>query len=270
MAPWVSIVLEGVFSWPLGYVIIRVQVEGVWGYDEDQVALDVLDSTIFGSPVPVTLGTPNINHIINVIKESKTDELSDSLNGLRMAQLLAYHQAELSLKEETAMHQTVDQTDLAGGSQNDKKGRGRCFFIQNNTWPNEKPVPQNNMNVMTQFLKGDDGHHLPHGLSVVNTYTKVISGRNQVVVVVKNLMAIMITIVKGVKVAQAVATTAVPPVEMSPITLEELNEMQGIQQTEMSVERRKEVLLQQLDLAGLEEWSEANQVTAHTMLARVP
>ena len=39
----------GVFSWPLGYVIIRVQVEGVWGYDKDQVALIVPDSTIFGS-----------------------------------------------------------------------------------------------------------------------------------------------------------------------------------------------------------------------------
>ena len=34
----------------------------------------------------------------------------------------------------------------------------------------------NNMYVMTQTLKGGDAPHLPHGLSVVNTYTKVISG----------------------------------------------------------------------------------------------
>ena len=40
---------RGVFSWPLGYIIIRVQVEGVWGYNEDQVALVVSDSTVFGS-----------------------------------------------------------------------------------------------------------------------------------------------------------------------------------------------------------------------------
>ena len=39
----------GVFSWPLGYIIIRVQVEGIWGYDEDQVALVVLDFTGFES-----------------------------------------------------------------------------------------------------------------------------------------------------------------------------------------------------------------------------
>ena len=36
----------GLFYWPLGYVIIRVQVEGVKGYNEDQVALVIPDLTI--------------------------------------------------------------------------------------------------------------------------------------------------------------------------------------------------------------------------------
>ena len=40
--------LRGVFSCPLGYSIIRVQVEGVWGYNEDQVALIIPDSTGLG------------------------------------------------------------------------------------------------------------------------------------------------------------------------------------------------------------------------------
>ena len=55
------------------------------------------------------------------------------------------------------------------------------------------------MHVMTQSLKGSDGPHLPHGLSVVNTYTKVTSRSKRVAVVVKNLMAIPITIAKGIK-----------------------------------------------------------------------
>ena len=58
----------GVFFWHLVYVIIRVKVEAVWGYDEDQVALVVPDSTGFRSQVPVTLGAPTIHQIINVIK----------------------------------------------------------------------------------------------------------------------------------------------------------------------------------------------------------
>ena len=57
------------FSQLLGYIITRVQVEGVRGYDEDQVALVIPDPTDFGSWVPVTLGTKTIKQIINVIKE---------------------------------------------------------------------------------------------------------------------------------------------------------------------------------------------------------
>ena len=71
------------------------------------------------------------------------------------------------------------------------------------------------MHVMTQSLKGGDGPHLPHSLSVVNTYTKVISGSKWVVVVIKNLMAILITITKDVKVTDIVAANAVPPVKVA-------------------------------------------------------
>ena len=39
----------GVFSWSLVYLIIRVQVEDVWGYNEDQVFLVIPDPTGFGS-----------------------------------------------------------------------------------------------------------------------------------------------------------------------------------------------------------------------------
>ena len=74
----------------------------------------------------------------------------------------------------------------------------------------------NNMHVMTQFLKRGDGAHLPQGLSVVNTYTKVISRSKRVAVVVKNLMAIPITIAKGIKVNQVVAANAVLPVKVAP------------------------------------------------------
>ena len=87
----------------------------------------------------------------------------------------------------------------------------------------------NNMHVMTQVLKGGHGPHLPHGLNVVNTYTEVISGSKQVAVVVRNFTAILITIVKGIKVAKVVVANVVPPVELMPRTLEVLDEVQGIQ-----------------------------------------
>ena len=40
---------------------MRVQAEGMKGYDKDHIALVIPDLTSFGVRVPITLGTPTIN-----------------------------------------------------------------------------------------------------------------------------------------------------------------------------------------------------------------
>ena len=52
--------LGNAYTRPLGYVVIQVQVDGVQGYDEDQIALVILDLSNFATQIPVTLGTPTI------------------------------------------------------------------------------------------------------------------------------------------------------------------------------------------------------------------
>ena len=52
-----------------------VQVEGVQGYNEDQIALVVSDLSNFVAWVPIILGTPTIRHVVNVIKEKEMDTL---------------------------------------------------------------------------------------------------------------------------------------------------------------------------------------------------
>ena len=44
----------------LGYMVIRLQVDRVWGYDEDQIALVIPDFSNFATRVLVILGTPTI------------------------------------------------------------------------------------------------------------------------------------------------------------------------------------------------------------------
>ena len=83
---------------------------------------------------------------------------------------------------------------------------------------------------------------------------------------IKNQTAVPITIGKGIKIAWIVAANRVPPVEVMPANLEKLDEMQGIQWTQMCIEQRKEMLLQQLDLWTLEAWSRANYTSAHALL----
>ena len=67
--------LGNAYTQSLGYVIVWVQVDGVQGYDEDQIALVVLDESKFVEQIPVILGTPTISCIINVMKEREIDAL---------------------------------------------------------------------------------------------------------------------------------------------------------------------------------------------------
>ena len=183
-----------------------------------------------------------------------------------MVQLLACQWAEHLITEDATIHQTEDQTNLKEVVKMTNTEEVDTFLSKvMHIWM-KTMLLRNNMNVMTQVLKKGDGPYLPPSMSVVNTYTKVISGSKWIAVVVKNLTAILITITKSIKITQVVAANAVPPVELVPATLEMLDKAQGIQWTKMLVERRKEVLSQKLDLSSLEVWSEPNQVTTQALL----
>ena len=65
--------LGNAYMRPLGYIVIWVQVDRVQGYDEDQIALVILDLSNFVAWIPVILGTPTISSVINVMKEVEVD-----------------------------------------------------------------------------------------------------------------------------------------------------------------------------------------------------
>ena len=52
--------LGNAYTQPLGYVVIWIQVDGVRGYNEDQIALSIPDFSNFATRVPIILGTPTI------------------------------------------------------------------------------------------------------------------------------------------------------------------------------------------------------------------
>ena len=79
---------------------------------------------------------------------------------------------------------------------------------------------------------------------------------------VRSLTATLITLAKSIKVTQVVAMNAVPQVDVVLGTLEKLDEIQGIQETRMSVEWRKEMLFQQIELSHLEGRSDKHQAAA--------
>ena len=56
--------LGNAYTRPLGYMVIWVQVDGVQVYDEDQIALVILDFSNFATRVPVILGMPTIGQVV--------------------------------------------------------------------------------------------------------------------------------------------------------------------------------------------------------------
>ena len=83
--------LGNAYTRPLGYMVIWVQVDGVWGYDEDQIALVIPDISNFAARVPVILGTPTISWVVNVMREAEMDALAMAWANVRAAHLLSVH-----------------------------------------------------------------------------------------------------------------------------------------------------------------------------------
>ena len=81
--------LGGRHTCPLGFVITRLQVKEVAGYDEDVIFLVVPDGSNFGKRVPIVIGMCTLARVINVIKESEMDRISTPWVTVRLTQLLS-------------------------------------------------------------------------------------------------------------------------------------------------------------------------------------
>ena len=82
--------LGGKRTWPLGFVILRVWVNEIAGYDEDVVFLVVPDESEFSQHVPVVIGTCMLGRIVNVIKEREMDRLLTPWAMVRASHLLSW------------------------------------------------------------------------------------------------------------------------------------------------------------------------------------
>ena len=95
--------LGNAYTQPLGYIIIWIQVEGVQGYDEDQIAMVVLDLSNFMAWVPIILGTPTISCVMNVMKEREIDALAMPWANASVAHLLSVQRATATVEDSQAM-----------------------------------------------------------------------------------------------------------------------------------------------------------------------
>ena len=98
--------LGNAYTQPLGYIIVKVQVDGVQGYNEDQITLVLLDLLNFAERIPIILGTPTISCIINVKKEKEIDTLATPWANGKVAHLLSVWRAAATVEEDQATEES--------------------------------------------------------------------------------------------------------------------------------------------------------------------
>ena len=184
--------LGNAYMRPLSYIIIWVQVDGVQGYDEDQIALVILDTSNIVAQVPVILGTPTISCIVNVMKEREIDALAMPWANARVAHLLSIHRmTAVKVGDGTAEECGPDNYDQVMFTQNIEtiEAFSSCMVPVKAA----KAYTRGHINVMAQALWTEDGS-LPQGLTVQNTYTELWQGSGKTVMVVRNSTAYLQTL----------------------------------------------------------------------------
>ena len=206
-----KVICEGLgntFPQPIGYIIIRVQVDGVQGYDEDQIALIVPDLSTFVAQVPVILGTPTIGCVMNMIREKEMDALVTPWINAHVAYLLVVWWMTTTLEDDKVTTRVLDSTEYnkvvtTKGSKTIDTFSSRIIHAQMKiTFTGVR------LNVMTHVLCAEEVS-LPQGLMIKNAYTEMCNGSKNVTGIVRNSIAYPQTL-KKILVARVVAANWVP------------------------------------------------------------
>ena len=164
-------------------MVIWVQVDGVQGYNEDQIALVILDFSNFATRVPIILGTPTIDRVVNMMREAEMDALAMLWANARAAHLLAVWRitpVEMGNGQEEG-YDTDEDNPLMYTQKAETLDPFSSHVIPIKT---VKAYSEEHINVMVQALRTQDGTLLP-GLTMQNTYTKPRKGSKKAVVVVQ-------------------------------------------------------------------------------------
>ena len=268
--------IGGVCTSVIGYVVFRVQVEGVCGYDEEQVALVVDDNSAFARKVPVILGTPTLHRVVKCMKESEMEKAPPEWENVRMAyemhnRLLSYR-ANCELDEPFPTNTMEDPSDLneivklcnpvviPGFGLSIIKGRTA-----------ETMMTTMRLHVMTQAPYAEDEANLPVGLYVLRMYSDMDPGSRTVHLALRNGTARPIKLSPGRVIGRVVAVNEVPKAEASPELLRDL----GMEETQpkepkMTIPERQAKLMEILEENGgldmLKDWPKEEASKARRLL----
>ena len=250
--------LGGISVEPIGFVMMNVKVPCVQGYDEDQIAIVMDDPGM--SEWPVILGTPTHYHVMEVIKESEISKLAVPWASSQVSWLMRDVQAKLGqvvmkdVANKPISPLNVDEvvrvmSKCTVPPFGHKAIHGKVNFV----------LHSYKMNVMTHGLE-KRSPSLPLGIDVQTVYATLADSSNRVMVVLRNNTRDWLEIKKGIPITQMVATNEVPKVT-NLLSAEEPRE-----QPTLTEVKRQDLLLEKLDLTGLEAWPKDQAEKARSLL----
>ena len=162
--------LGNAYTGPLGYLVIWFQVEGVQGYNEDQIALVILDVSNFAARVSVIFGMPTIGQVVNVMREAEMDALVIPWVNARAAHLLVVHRM-MPMEVGDGQEENLIWVMMTSWCILRNQITIEPFSFHIVPVKTGRSYVGEHINVMLQALQTQDGS-LPQGLTVQNTYTE--------------------------------------------------------------------------------------------------
>ena len=261
----ICIGLGNAYTKLLGYVVIWVQVDGVQGYDEDQIALIILDISNFVTRVPIILGTHTIGQVVNMMREAEMDALAMPWANARAAQLSAVRRmtpVEVGNNQEER-YDTNKDSPLIYTQKAETLEPFSSHVIPIKT---TKVYLGERLNVMVQALCAQDGTLLP-GLTVQNTYTELRKGSKKAVVVVWNYTTYPQTLRKKTSMVRAISVLSVPePPKPESLQVQD-DTCSDLHTPKLMIRQRCGKLFDELDLSGLDLWAPELADEVHQLLA---
>ena len=250
--------LSSILVEPIGFIMMNVKVSCVQGYNEDQIAIVMDDPGM--TEWPVILGTPTLYRIMEVIKESEISKLTVPWASSRVSWLMRDVQAKLG---QVVMNDVANKPILPLNVDEVVRVTSKCtvppFGHKAIHGKVNLILHGYKMNVMTHGLE-KRSPSLLLGIHVQTVYATLADGCNRVTVVLRNNTRDWLEIKKGMPITWMVAANEVPKVT-NLLSTEETKE----QPTHTEAERQ-DLLLDKLDLSGLEAWPEVQAGKARSLL----
>ena len=238
--------------------MMNVKMPCVQGYNEDQIAIVMDDPGM--SEWPVILGTPTLYRIMEVIKESEISKLAVPWASSRVSWLMRDIQAKLG---QVVVNDVANKPILPLNVDEVVRVTSKCtvppFGHKAIHGKVSLILHGYKMNVMTHGLE-KRSPSLPLGIDVQTVYATLADGSNRVTVVLRNNTQDRLEIKKGMPITRMVAANEVPKVT-NLLSAEEPKEQPTLTKAE-----RQDLLLEKLDLMGLEAWPEDQAGKAHSLL----